>query len=46
MSAAELAHRLMRFRDHYMRRKAIAAGSILDLEFLAIIRDFEREEWE
>ena len=46
MTPSELDHRLMRFRDHYMRRKAIAAGSMLDLEFLAIIRDFEREDWE
>jgi hypothetical protein len=46
MNAAELDHRLMRFRDHYMRRKVIAPGSMLDLEFMKIIEDFEREDWE
>ena len=46
MTPSELDHHFRRFRDHYMRRKAIAACSMLVLEFLAIIRDFEREDWE
>ena len=45
MTPDELSHRLMKFRDHYMRREAIAAGSILDLEFLKIIEDIGRD-WE
>ena len=46
MTPDELSHRLMKFRDHYMRWEAIAAGSILDLEFMRIIEDFGREDWE
>ena len=45
MTPDELSHRLMKFRDHYLRRGAIAAGSILDLEFMKIIEDIGRD-WE
>ena len=44
MTPDQLTHRLMKFRDHYMRREAIAAGSILDLEFMRIVRDLEELE--
>ena len=44
MTPAELDRRLVKFRDHYRRREAIAAGSILDLEFVKIIKDFERDD--
>ena len=46
MTPAELDHRLMRFRDHYVVAGAIAPNSRLDMEFLAIIRDFEQEDWD
>ena len=46
MTPDELSHRLVKFRDHYRRREAIAAGSMLDLEFMKIIEDLGREDWE
>ena len=46
MTPAELGHRLMRFRDRCIQAGAIRPNGKLDLELLAIIRDFEREDWE
>ena len=46
MTPDELSHRLMKFRDHYRQKNAIAMGSRLDLEFVKIVEDLGREDWE
>jgi hypothetical protein len=45
MNLSELDDRLVRFRDRYLKMKAIPANGILDLEFLKIIGDLEKEDW-
>jgi hypothetical protein len=44
MNLEELDHRLMRFRDRYLKMKVIPANGRLDLEFLKIIQDLEQME--